>query len=223
MRFRICLLLAALLMPSAVQAQWRAGTYLGASFNMFSMDLQYMTDYKLDGLPGAAMGVTGQYDLSDWLALRADLNLVQKNYRQHRVALSSVDYWYRNTYLQLPVMASFSFGGRQLRGFCNLGVYGGVWLDSRREGTDYNYFSRAVSPHISFNERLPFNQERDCRWDFGFLGGLGAEYRFVWNWAARAEVNCYYSVVSTTKQYMRVKDYRYNTTAALQLGAVYSF
>ena len=70
---------------------------------------------------------------------------------------------------------------------------------------------------------MKFNSESDQRWDFGFLGGIGVEYRFSPHWAAQAEVRYYYDVTSTTKQYMRVKDYRYNNTTAFQLGGFYIF
>lgn len=220
MKYKIYLLAAALLMPLAAQAQWRVGTYMGATYNDFSMDKQYMSDFQIDGRWGTAMGVFGQYNINEWLGVRADLNLMQKNHRQHRSALKAVDYRFRNTYLQLPLMASFSFGGRELRGFCNLGVYGGYWLDEWLDGTDYYYYTNSSVPVA---ESMSFNAERDQRWDFGFIGGVGMEYMFAHNWSVRTEVNCYYSIVSTTKQYMRVKDYRYNTTALIQLGIVYSF
>ncbi len=47
-------------------AQWRAGVTAGTSYNIHSMDLQYMNDFRLEGRWGATLGVTGQYDLTDW-------------------------------------------------------------------------------------------------------------------------------------------------------------
>ena len=201
-------------------AQWRVGVTGGVDYNVFSMDKQYLDDYRIDGRWGVTLGISGQYDINSWLAVRADLNWTQKNYRKHRIILSEMDYKYQNDYLQLPVMASFSVGSQKLRGFCNLGAYGGYWLSSRREGSDYNSFGEYV---IDFSEKVEFDSERDQRLDFGFLGGLGLEYRITPHWAAQAEVRYYYSTVSTQKQYMRVNDYRYNSTTALQLAAYYIF
>ena len=129
MRKRKLFLTVALLTALTVQAQWRVGVTGGADYNVFSMDKQYMTDYKIDGRWGATVGVSGQYDVNEWLGVRADLNWTQKNYRKRRVVLYDTDYKLRNNYIQLPVMASFSFGSEKLRGFCNLGVYGGYWLN----------------------------------------------------------------------------------------------
>ena len=201
-------------------AQWRVGVTGGTDYNVFSMDKQYLTDYQIDGRWGITLGVSGQYDVNSWLGVRADLNWTQKNYRKHRAILSQMDYRYQNNYLQLPVMASFSVGGEKLRGFCNLGVYGGYWLNSHREGSDYNNIGNYT---MAFSEKVELNSDRDQRWDFGFLGGIGLEYRIAPHWAAQAEVRYYYSTVSTTKQYMRVKNYCYNSTTAIQVGAYYIF
>lgn len=220
MRRIIALMTIVLLASFAARAQWSAGITGGASFNRFSMDKQYMIDYALDGLWGATLGVTGQYEISDWLALRADLNWTQKNHRMHRVKLDKMDYYYWNDYIQLPVMASFGFGGLNLRGFCNLGVYCGFWMDSYLSGSDFNNFA---GYQFDISEPVTFIPERDQRFDFGPVGGVGVEYRILPNLSAQVELRCYYSTVSTTRQYMRVKDYRYNTTAVAQLGVSYIF
>ena len=215
------ILIGALVLSTSTFAQIKVGITAGASYNKYSMDLQYMTDFVLDGRWGTTFGVSGQYDLNEWFGIRADLNMIQKNYRRSRVVYSNVDYKFTNNYLQLPVMASFSFGGRKFRGFCNLGAYGGYWLSSHQKGSDIDIFS-GYAP-FSFDEKVQFMSERDQRWDCGLVGGLGMSYRIAPQWSVQAEVRYYYSTTSTTKQYMRVNDYRYNSTTAFQIGAYYHF
>jgi opacity protein-like surface antigen len=70
---------------------------------------------------------------------------------------------------------------------------------------------------------VEFYDDRDRRWDFGFVGGAGLEYRFASHWAAQVELRYYYSTVSTTKVNDVAKDYRYNSTLALQAGLWYCF
>lgn len=210
----------ALMLPSLAFAQWRVGVNGGATYNHSTISKHYMTDYQWKDRWGVTLGVMGQYDVNDWLGVRAELDWTQKNYRLTRQILSNLDYKYVNNYLQLPVMASFSFGGKQLRGFCNAGVYGGYWLTSGREGTDFNNSSEKV---YEFSEDIKFNSERDQRFDFGFVGGIGLEYRFCQRWAAQVEMRYYYSTVSTQKDYMRLSDPRYNSTLGVQAGLWYSF
>lgn len=220
MEKRRLLLAFALMTTLFANAQWRVGVTAGADYNVFSIDKQYMADVLFDGRWGVTYGVTGQYNFTDWFGVRADFNLTQKNYRMHRANIEEVDLKYRNTYLQLPVMASFSFGGKKLRGFCNLGVYGGYWVHSYRSGKDMNSFT---GQSFDIKGKVEFDSDRDKRWDCGLVGGVGMEYRFDRHWAAQVEVRHYYSTTSTTKQYMRNKDYRYHSTTAIQLGASYIF
>ena len=210
----------ALVLPSLAFAQWRVGVNGGATYNHSTISKHYMTDYQWKDRWGVTLGVMGQYDVNDWLGVRAELDWTQKNYRLTRQIFSNLDYKYVNNYLQLPVMASFSFGGKQLRGFCKAGVYGGYWLTSGREGTDFNNSSEKV---YEFSEDIKFNSERDQRFDFGFVGGIGLEYRFCQRWAAQVEMRYYYSTVSTQKDYMRLSDPRYNSTLGVQAGLWYSF
>ena len=220
MRTKLINVVVALALAVSANAQLKLGVTAGADYNVYSMDQQYMTDYKVDGRWGTTFGVSGQYNLNEWLGVRADLNLTQKNYRRSRVVYDYVDYKLTNNYMQLPVMASFSFGSQKLRGFCNLGVYGGYWLSSHRKGSDKNTFSEEF---IRFDEKVTFNDERDQRWDCGLVGGVGLEYRIAAHWSAQAEVRYYYSTTSATKQYMRNRDYRYNSTTTVQIGAYYNF
>ena len=214
------LTMLALMLPMLAFAQWRVGVNGGADLNHFIIDKQYQNDYVFKDRWGVTMGVMGQYDVADWAGVRVELDWTQKNYRQKRENLEICDYKYVNNYLQLPVMGSFSFGGQQVRGFVNLGVYGGYWLNSNRKGYDTNSTTADV---YDFTEKVEFYDERDRRWDFGFVGGGGVEYRFASHWAAQVELRYYYSTVSTVKVHDLMKDYRYHSTLALQAGIWYCF
>ena len=210
----------ALMLPMLAFAQWRVGVNGGADLNHFIIDKQYQNDYRFNDRWGVTMGVMGQYDVTDWAGVRIELDWTQKNYRQDRRNWKICDYQYVNNYLQLPVMGTFSFGGQQVRGFVNLGVYGGYWLNSRRKGFDSSNLNGRT---YEFTEKVDFYDNRDQRWDFGFVGGGGVEYRFARHWAAQVELRYYYSTVSTVKVLDVVKDYRYHSTLALQAGVWYIF
>jgi opacity protein-like surface antigen len=209
-----------LMLPMMAFAQWRVGINGGGDLNHFIIDKQYQTDYQFKDRWGGTVGIMGQYDIADWAGIRFELDWMQKNYRQTRENMKVCDYKYVNNYLQLPVMGSFSFGGQKVRGFFNAGIYGGYWLNSNRKGFDNNTFSGKA---YEFTEKVEFYDDRDRRWDFGFVGGAGLEYRFASHWAAQVELRYYYSTVSTTKVNDVAKDYRYNSTLALQAGLWYCF
>lgn len=209
------------LLPSTAAGQWRIGLTAGGDWNHYVIDKQYMLDWHFEDRMGLTAGLMGQYDVKDWLAVRAELNWIQKNYRRYRTGeLENTDYCVRNDYLQLPLMASLSVGGSRLRGFVNLGVYGGYWVSSRNKGTWVNVFSGIT---YDFSQKADFNDERDQRLDCGLLGGIGLEYRFARHWAAQVEGRYYYSTTSVQKDYMHYQDPRYHNTSALQATICFLF
>lgn len=223
MRNKSFLVAAVLMMlPFTLQAQWRIGVIEGIGYNMHAQDMHYMTDYSLQGRVGLNSGISGQYSFNKWLGVRADLMFTQKNYNISRTDIPDVSHTYLNSYLLLPVMASFSFGGDNfpLRGFANLGNYGGFWLNSTRLGKEISILSNKT---YEFAGPVEFNAEKDNRLDWGLVGGVGMELRCNKHLAVQIEARCYYSLSSQVNEYMKLKDYRYDTTIGVQAGVYYIF
>ena len=202
----------------AVSKTWRAGIVAGSTVNWYSQEMSYQYDWKNRPRSGMQFGATGQYNINEWLGVRADLIWMQRDYRHTRTQRIN-SFFVRNGYLMLPVMASFSFGGERLKGFLNAGVYGGYWMSQNREGTlnDMNFDENV-------DESTEFNSTRDARLCFGYAGGVGMEYRISRHFAAQLEARMYYDVTSQVKQYQRnIEDYRYNITLGLQTNIFYCF
>lgn len=217
---KCAVLIMCMMTATATMAQWRAGVTMGAVSNSLDIDKQFQYDWRYHNRWGMTFGAAGQYDFKEWLGVRAELNYLQRGYSQHRTGIvTGTDYKYRNNYLVMPLMASFSFGGEKLRGFVNGGIYGGYWLSGNVTGS-YNDVGDDILP---IDQDYDFNSTRDNRWDFGYVGGVGVEYRWAEHWAAQVEARYYYSVTSTTKDYMRINDGRYNNTVSLQAGVFYIF
>ena len=59
------MILACVMMLSmAVHAQWRVGVTGGTDYNLYTMDMQYESDWKTEGRWGATVGITGQYNVT---------------------------------------------------------------------------------------------------------------------------------------------------------------
>lgn len=225
-RFSVfCLALAAVLPATA---QWRVGLTAGYSRNTLSVDTGYAYDLRYEARGGFTAGIPVQYDFRDWFGLRADLVFVQKGQKMHRTdAYKAIYTDTRNNYLQLPVMANFSFGGQRVRGFLNAGGYVGGWLSSHRKGVTMRLFSDeegddsgAVSPanRYEFDEKAPFDSRRDNRFEAGLVGGVGVSYRVAPRVELQAEGRCYYALTDMQKNYMKFHTPRYNTTFVVQVG-----
>ena len=205
----------------AASAQWRAGITAGAASNTLDIDTQYQYDWRYDSREGVNIGLSGQYDFNDWLAVRAELGFQQRGYTMRRSEAYATEnnLKYRDNYLVLPVMGSFSFGGNTLRGFLNAGVYGGYWINSWCKGS----YQDAGEDSEPVNQKVTLYKKLYQRFDFGYAGGVGLEWRIDRHWAAQLEARYWYSVVSKKKQYQAAKDYQYNTTLTLSAGVAYLF
>ena len=208
-------------LASPASAQWRIGVSGGADYNWYSIKTNYQTDYRYDGAWGWNAAIFTQYDFLPWVGLRAEVEASEINYRFYRTGyFTSTNYITHNTYLKLPVMTQFRFGGEKVHGFLNAGVYAGCWLAGRQKGTITDPRNGRV---MTINEPYVFNKEKDQRADFGLAGGVGIEYLPAEHWAIHIEGRCYYSFISQTKPYMIVRDNRYNTTLTIQAGVSYIF
>lgn len=221
-------LLTVLLLAAMVQskAQWQVGLTAGYSVNSLSTDVRYAYDLNYEARGGFAIGVPVVYAFNDWFALRADAQFVQKNYKMHRSGFfEGLFYKKSNNYLSLPVVAQFSFGGTNLRGFVNGGGYVGYWLSSREKGVTNNIDESVLEERsylndvnaVAYDEKVEFDSRRDNRFDAGLTAGAGVEYRLTPLVGLMAEVRHYYGLTNLYKN-KTVGDPRYNTTWTFQVG-----
>lgn len=221
--WRALLVAAVSLTAVPVSAQWRVGASMGYAHNTLSIDEGYAYGRNYLSRGGFAASVPGQYDFCDWFGLRAELSYMEKGYEVERTGEYSALYGkVSNRYLQLPVMADFSFGGRRLRGFLNLGGYVGCWLSSNVQGTSLRYFDPEGLPIVFYrNANVALDPRRDNRFEAGLIGGIGLSYRASARVVLEAEWRIYYSLTDMQKDYMYFHTPRYNTTMAFQIGCMF--
>ncbi len=207
----------------SASAQWSIGLRGGWDLTSIKRSNAGRIDETYAPLSGFDCGIEGRYAFTDWVALRAELSVMRRSHRMDRNLnyLEPVYTNHHNLYLMLPVTADFSFGGERLRGHALIGGYVGYWLRERREGitywmTDYYvYFN-------NFNETRGFTQE-DARFCAGVTGGLGLSYDFNSHWALGIEALYYYDLTSHHRGHAHIRDPRYLSTLAVDLGVYYKF
>ena len=212
------------LFPKTAEGQWSIGVFGGSSSNHHVIDMSYAIDMKYTDMTGFTAGITASRHLSGWFSLRADLSLVQKNYRMDRDN-NYVSYLYTestNNYLSLPVTAVISLG-RTFRVCGFFGGYVGYWLSGRREGVSLSVPSLVVgrSEDNNFDEPYEFDSRRDNRFDAGLTYGVGIRCSIVHKLDLSAEMRWYYGLTDIQKAYMSNLNPRYNTTRTLQFGVSY--
>ena len=218
---RLLLIITFILLTRTAFAQWSVGAHGGITFTSIDRSQAGRIDETYNPLLGYNVGAKATYAVNSWLAIRADLNVMQRNHRlqRHINYLSPVYTDHINTYLTLPLMADFSFGAERLRGHLLLGGFTGYWLCQRVRGTTYGMTDYEVFFN-DFDEQRPFTSE-DYRFDAGLLGGMALSYRLNSHIDLSIDAILYYDLVSHHKGYVNLQDYRYLTTSSLTLGISY--
>ena len=197
---------------------WSVGLLGGASFNRQERESGYMYDMVFDGGWGGYAGVSATYMFFDWLSIRADVMYSQKNYGMRRMTPElqrlGVRSFYTNHYLQVPVMADWTFGSL-VRAHILTGAYGGVWLGG--EVSRVTVYDTKPS-----HSKYAFTPE-DNRADGGLVGGVGVSWD-PWQFLRiGAEAMVFYSLSNTVKRQAVTYDKRYNTNIVLGVSVRYVF
>jgi hypothetical protein len=186
-----------------------------------------------DGMRGWNISIPVGYQIFDWLALQTAPTYIQKNFDIVRTGFFTGVYQKNyNTYVQLPLDLRFSFGGKELRGFVDLGGYGAYWVSGRIKGTEANILNEVdtayenVNPTSILGENYPytydqkyvFNSTKDNRMEFGLIGGAGVSYELFQIYTFYLEGRYYRAMTDQQKHYEINQAPRYNDNYGLTLG-----
>ncbi|MBQ5975888.1 MAG: PorT family protein [Bacteroidales bacterium] len=205
---------------------WNVGLSLGFDYNDHSANMVYMKGMTYTGLIGVTSGLHVQYNFMPWLGVRAGVMTVMKNYTmtntvvlEGKVVGGAQTNTY-NGYLDVPVMAVFSYGNR-FKVHLGLGCYMGYWMVSSRSGVGIPL----IGEKGEFDEDVKFNSTRDNRFDGGLAASAGISLALgkAQAWSLGLEGCYFYGLTDIQKKYMRNLSPRYNTTFAVQLSLSYSF
>lgn len=227
----IALLIGAFSVPA--NAQWSVGVEAGLSHNTLTYDTGYYYHMNYNSSLGVSVAIPVQYQFNDWFALRAGVTYIQKSYNYHKTGFTKdLEERTTNGYLDIPLVARFSFGGERLRGFFDAGVYAGAWLHSWREGTTYETFTEetanasgsilTIYEAYRYSEPYEFDSTRDNRFDVGLLVGAGLQYQVSDLVALTLTCRYYYGLTDMQRNYMRNQYPRYHNTIVTNIGVMFS-
>ncbi len=235
------LLLAGMCSLAAAHAQWRLGVTAGADLDCYTQENTYAYDRVLTPGWGGTMGITAQYNFLDWLGLRLDWTMAQRNYTSRFYLREWTDlngdtqheqYRYTNTYHLLPLTLSFSFGGEHVRGYADIVGYAGHWTSGKYTAQMQDEYHRQWLEGLQtvgydtyvVEESYAFDKRRDRRFDAGLVGRIGITYTTPVRLFLALEGVCYYGLVNNhitgSEHYQQPG---YHTTAALQIAIGYVF
>jgi len=217
-----------LLWVTGLKAQLYVGVEAGANQNHLVSNTEDKPFFDYKPSNGFAIGVPIRYSfpaLSWFGGIQATPSFVQKNYRIQRSGYYEPIYQQTdNSYVELPVMAQFRFGGnisktQTLHGILNLGGYGGYWLSGNVKG-------RTLSPmdpnnYQSYDEPYIFSEEKDNRVELGGLAGVGLQYMPTKKYVISIEARYTPALTDQQKAYSENQTPRYNDTRSILMSFQY--
>jgi len=222
-----------LFITCGLQAQLYTGIEAGLYKNYLITNNAAQSSTNYNSALGVGVGLPILYQFTKWFALKADPNYTQKNYKITRTGFYRGIYQNNtNAYIQLPILANFSFGGTRVRGFMNMGLYGAYWISAKVKGVEpniLNLIDTAVNSTTilnenngySYNEKYQFDNIKDNRLEMGWLAGVGISY--ILKSASRLFVEARYtsSLTDQQKQYQTNQTPRYNDNYGISLGCLF--
>jgi hypothetical protein len=216
------------------RSQWLVGVEGGPNMNYLTTSNASEPFTNYDGMKGWNIGIPVGYRFFDWLTLQTAPTYIQKNYNIVRTGFFTGVYQKNyNTYLQLPLTARFSFGGKELRGFVDLGGYAAYWKSGRIKGVEADILNQVdtayqtVNPTsilgenygYSYNQAYTFNSTRDNRLELGLIGGAGISYELDQTYTFYVEGRYFRAMTDQEKHYELSQAPRYNDNWGLTAGA----
>jgi hypothetical protein len=198
---------------------WYLGFFVGGTNNHMAVTYarnsgKWYTDRGVD-----FEAVVG-YQFNQWFGIRSGLAAISKNYiTDLEVKYNDVsdEYrtFYRDMYLQLPLMADLSVGGEDVRIHFKFGGYAAYWLTQARHG--YVYVANAPRPYEG--DAYHFVEGYDNRFDAGLAGGIGLSLRVSPAFQLHFGGDYYHGLLSVAKSPYKI----YNRTWTFGMGMTYHF
>lgn len=222
---RIMVTTILVVVSGTASAQWHVGFSGGYTHNTITTSSSYQYDRNYSGAGASVFNATAGYQITDWFSVNADLGYIEKDYKFTRTIIPgdvNENATISNAYVQLPIYAGFSFGGKRLRGFVNLGAYFNYWVSSHADGLTMSVVAPDNSNFHEFNESVAFDSRRDNRFESGLMAGVGMQFAASKLVTVFAEGRYYHSLTDMQKQYMVKQVPRYNNTMAIMIGIKFS-
>lgn len=163
---------------------------------MTMSEMSFSPSTKQSYLSGVTAGLSFRYEEERHVGLLAELNIAQHGWKENFEEYP-FDYQRQLTYIELPVMTHIFFGGRNFKGFINLGPQVGYML-SNKITANFDYNNPQSVEGFPTSNRYTDQMALDIknRFDYGITAGLGCEMIINRRHSVSIEARYYYGLGS---------------------------
>lgn len=160
---------------SFAQRVYEPKLYVGAKGGVTLSNVQFSPHVKQSLRQGLLMGATVRYTEEKVFGLIGELLVEQRGWKEN-FEEAPFSYNREITYVTLPVLTHIYFGSSKVKGFVNLGASVSYLLGSKIS-SDFDYANAIKQPGFpSYRSVEQMSMDIKNKFDYGILGGVGAEF-----------------------------------------------
>lgn len=185
------------------QTHYESHVHVGGHAGVTMSEMSFSPSVKQKFTQGLTMGVAVRYAEERHVGLIAELNLAQRGWAE-KFEESPLNYSRTLTYIDLPVMTHIFFGGRNFKGFVNLGPQISYMVGSSIS-SNFDYANPKSDPDFPTTFRMTEQMSMPVKnkFDYGIIAGLGCEGIIRRRHSVMLEARFYYglgNIYSSTKK-----------------------
>lgn len=148
---------------------------IGGKAGITLSNIAFTPNVKQSMKQGLTMGVVARYTEEKFFGLIGELKIEQRGW-QENFDETGFSYSRTLTYIQLPLLTHIYFGGKNFKGFVNLGPSVGYMISSS-VSSNFDYENPSLENGFPIENRhinqmsMPIKN----KFDYGILGGIGME------------------------------------------------
>lgn len=193
---KLLLLFAVLCLAYLAPAQthYESHVHVGGHAGITMSEMSFAPSVKQKFTQGITAGVTIRYAEERHVGLIAELNLSQRGWAE-KFEESPLNYSRTLNYVDLPVMTHIFFGGRNFKGFVNLGPQISFLIGSSIS-SNFDYENPKSNPDFPTTFRMTeqMSMEVKNKFDYGITAGLGCEGIIRRRHSVMLEARLYYGL-----------------------------
>jgi hypothetical protein len=210
-------------------AQNSIGLEAGMSSSYLVTNISNRTSTVINSGRGFTANILLRHTIYRCLSAELIPGITRKSYSINRTdSLAGVYESFNNTYLQLPIGISLTYG-RTLQVTMASGIYLGYWMAGRIKGKtpDIYAVTDSISPSgqvlgsyqlKSYDEKYAFSKQRDNRLETGWMLEAGIQYPFSHQYRVSAKARYYQALTSQEKNLSINQVQQYNQTWTFTIG-----
>ena len=226
----VFVLIASCFFPT-LKAQNFLGFSGGITTNLLNTNIENRASSSIKKSIGYTTNFQYEFRVNSKIGIKSGISLIQKNYTITRTdSFSAIFEKHINTYLQVPILLSFSPVSRKKISFSiQAGIYLGYWGWGKITGKIPNIFSATATTnplgnttetfHLSsYIEKYPFDNQRDNRFELGLECGAEIAYNIKKSNSFFWAYNFFESLTDQQKLYMINQVPKYNRSDVFTFG-----